>query len=202
MHKRFKPFNLMLSFLLAGLPLSACQGEPTERTLKIKIEKTWTVDMAREEAFRDALPSLDLDPFPQIDPNFVVNRLRKGSWQDSRWYVTTFDDGSYSVAAMCAHESLTYNSQGILESVIVSNVPTYGHPVKCPQQFPATSRTYTAISYQGYPKGSLLSVSITPKLGDTYTFDTDQKLRTHYIEDSCYNADGTFCGERSGYYSQ
>lgn len=191
--------SVTLAFLGLFL-LPSCQAEPTEKTIKVKIEKTWTIDMAREEAFRDAPKSIDLKAVPQNDPNFLTNGLHNGSWKNAQWQVTTFDGGVYTVAGLCAHETFAYSYEGVLALIDISDSPPYGHPVKCPQQFPIITKTYAADDNPENPKGNLLGVRITPRPGETFTFDNEQKLSAHHLGGQCYLPDGTLCGKSYTYY--
>lgn len=65
--KKHKILFLLVICLFVQLASSA-------EMLKDEIEKVWTVDSAREEAFKDLKPVWDLSWTPPIDPNLIENK--------------------------------------------------------------------------------------------------------------------------------
>lgn len=182
-----KLIAIALSLLLCINPVGA-----QEKTYKTGAAKIWTVDSAREEAFREARPWLDVSQFPAIDPNLIENRMlrQKGGGRDGSRIITVFNNGDSYCVTDGDGPTFYYYASGILEFVQFSL--GFDYPVK--------RYKYDALTVPGCcRKGQLTTVSIALGDRESFTFNPDGTLLNHWIGSNCYNPDGSSCGTRKTY---
>jgi hypothetical protein len=164
-----------LWFLIA-LPLLILPVMAERVPLQAGIEKVWSVDMARDEAFKDAKPVVDLTGYPSSDPHYkqhLVARLLKKEKVGNR-IITFFDMGFYSVSEMGSDRGFYYTPKGDLYAVDFD-----------------TSEDFPIKSYKHqYPSGRLMNISITVGPGEDFVFKPNGDLVAHWIGDNCYDAQG------------
>ena len=186
------------AFISGALLCAAAQGQELQ-PLQAKIEKAWTVDSAREEAFREAEATIDPSPFPKIDPNLIENRqiVTKGGGKINGRVITVFSSGGYAVQSADAYKyeintSFFYAENGSIEAVGIEKGIKY--PKKT-YKYTMTNDYFPTVRNSG----DLVSVHISVKSDDTYTFSPAGKLLAHWICDKCYNLDGSSCGWRESH---
>jgi len=184
--KRFLA-GLALAIFSSGLVL-AQETQP----LRAGVAKTWTVDMAREEAFKNARPWVDVSQFPGIDPNLIENKMavERGGGKEGNRVITVFDSGTYSVqSANDALRGYYYSASGELEFVeFLSVYDRYNiYPFK----------TYRYIASDAdSSRGLLVRIGIQVGPSDSFNFMPTGKLLSHWINSKCYSPDGSSCGTR------
>jgi hypothetical protein len=161
------------------------------------VTQGWTVEQAREEAFREALPTMAVSQYAAVDPDYRAHRqaLRQGRRQVGRRQLTRFQNGVYSVAEACGVETLIYHATGDLMAVNLDTNPAILTP-DCPHSsYPQTSYKY-AVAMPGFEPGQLVSISIYRAPADSYVFDTAGTLLGHWQGNRCTQANGEPCGTR------
>lgn len=151
--------------------------------LQGSVSQTWSVDSAREEAFRGASPRMDLSRFPATDPylrqHHVARLIRREHVGDR--LLTYFDNGSYGVSQAGSLQGVYYNASGRLFAV----------DFDLGKDYPIKSYKYS------YPSGRLLSVSISVSAGEDFVFTPDGQLSAHWVGDQCFDATGAQLGNRT-----
>jgi hypothetical protein len=177
----------------------ACQawlthGALGRELLKAQVEKTWTLDEARVEAFRNAPLTLDLSAFPLRDPNYDENSQigEQGGGRIGNRLITVFQQGRYSVTDTRAvnQESFSvpyYTVSGMLYAVDVNH---RGYPRKT---YKYASRDNPA---QRIRAGQLVRIAIEVAPMNSYTFNVDGSMDAHWEGEHCTRRDGSSCGRR------
>jgi hypothetical protein len=155
----------------------------TPAVLEAGISKTWSVEMARDEAFRDVSRWYNVSRLQAEDPHMkqhwmarVMKRKRVGNR-----IITHFPQGMYSVSEEGSLQGMYYTPQGQLFAIDVDDSTEY----------PIRSYKY------GYPGGRLKSVSISPSPGVDFVFAPNGHLMAHWVGDQCYDATGNVTSTRS-----
>lgn len=192
----------LFSTLLLLAILGWASGDTTHASepLQASIEKTWTLDDARNEAFRDAPEFIDISVYAPVDPNLLANRqaMQQGIGKSGKMLkvgnrlIGLFSDGAYSSVELCSRESFNYSSVGKLRTVDIDSSPVYGSP-DCPSTLPIKSYKYLADPESGQP-GALVSIGMRVSKTEIYVFNPDGTLSGHWINNKCYQADGSSCG--------
>lgn len=183
-----------LSYIFLFLVLSLGSSW-SEQTLQAGVTKAWTVDTAREEAFKGALPSIDTSSFSRVDPNGLENHMAifKKQRRIGKRSITVFGTGNYAVCELCSLQSYYYDRSGVLTAVGFSDVPGFNSP-ECPDKKPI-SRQYK----HEYPSGELIYISLSVARHESYQFNHDGSLSSHWVGSKCYELDGSSCGIRMSY---
>jgi hypothetical protein len=145
--------------------------------------KTWTVDTAREEAFREAKPWVDVSQYSPIDPNLIENRIVRqgGGGTVGNRIVTVFTlNSSYCVQLRGIYNLFYYNAAGKLLKIEFFTSGDY--PIK--------SYMHSALN------GTLESVGIITDSRNSFAFSPSGELFSHWLDNKCYGVDGSSCGTR------
>ncbi len=169
---------------LASMPIEAEESDLPVPSLRVTVSKVWTVESAKEEAFREAPLHVDLSGYPGSDPDFTKNaqiRLQGGGRIDSR-LITVFEGGRYCVKNPQQTERRYYLETGALAAVqLLKGVKAY---------------KYAANAEHKEHFGELISVSIQVAESESFVFATNGTLLAHWIGTDCFRADGSSCGTR------
>jgi len=161
-----------------------------EDVLHLRAEHTWTIDDAKNEAFQDVVYQINTSNIQTEDPNWVENKviIARGGGKIGSRQITVFDRGMY--AATEEDSSITY--------YYLSNGKTIKVDIKPPgNNYPKTERSYAIGSYfSGYQDGQLMGVSVSISFTESFDFNPDGTLDTHWSGQNCYHADGSSCGTR------
>lgn len=188
--------RLFLIFLFWGLS-SLAQAQQLE-PLQATVEKTWTVDSAREEAFRDLKEWVDTDQFPKIDPNLIENRIgiNQGKGRVKDRIITVFDTGDYCIYNLTDDKLgdakfLYYSKDGSLFAV----------ELQTGSKYPKKGYKYTTINEPALSrkKGQLVIVTLRVSDIDGYIFKPNGTLDSHWVGNNCYEVDGSSCGTRQSF---
>lgn len=164
-----------------------------DEPLRATVEKTWTIDTAREEAFREAKPWVDVSMYPSIDPNLIENRIavQRGGGSINGRTISVFPGGDYSVIEQDSVLMLYYDASGALFAVEFYDSTSY----------PSKSYQYSASwDYYHIKKGGLVITAVHLRSNDDFVFYPDGSLQSHWKGDRCYKPDGSSCGTRKSYY--
>lgn len=181
---------LLLGFcLFSQIPLRA-------ETLKCEIEKVWTVDSARKEAFKDLKPVLDLSWAPPIDPNLIENKQAINNHQkkvdnreiilfsDGAYCVTVFDDDNYD-------KVYYYSSAGELIAIDFNIYPMRAKDLQDFLELWGEGKMFPFKVYKHFfPTGEILNITLTTKNNESFMFEPSGKLQYHWRADKCYNEKG------------
>lgn len=165
-------------------------------TLQCSIEKVWTVDSARDEAFKDLKPTLDLSWAPAIDPNFIENKQAINNHKESvkDRVITLFDDGSYGIWVLDEDnydKVYYYFSSGELVAIDFSIFPTYIKDLQSYFTLQDNMQIFPIKIYKhAYPGGKIINVTLTVKDCDSYMFEPSGALQYHWIGNNCYDNNG------------
>lgn len=163
--------------------------------LKGFVEKRWTVDSARQEAFLNLEKVKDLSMFDSIDPNFIENRqaINKKLSKIENREIVIFSNGSYGIRVLSDDlfdKSFTYNSSGKLQKI---HYDSYSEKITkfsdLKKSNPQSFYPFKVIGYL-YPSGDILSISIIVGKDNSYTFNEDGSLNVHWVGNKGYDADG------------
>jgi hypothetical protein len=189
--------SLLTLFSLSSLSFA-------QEPLRGSVSQSWTVDMAREEAFKNINLNIDPSLYPNIDPNLIENwRLRQnGGGKIQSRLLTSYNDGYYSVSELCDLRSFYYKPDGSVEKVDINSSASYTDE-SCPSTIPMKSYTYALGTYvvgHGSTKvGNLVSIVLHTDVNDAFIFNPDGTLSAHWKNNNCYKPDGSKCGFRQGF---
>ena len=153
-----------------------CIGPSYSHTLKGEV--TYTVERARKEAFTNveySLPQSIIDKNIK-DPNFKENikAIKLGATELKDRYITAFSSGDYAIIYKNnLYYEYYYLQNGQLESIGKRN-----------------SLVFPVIAYRYNSTNDLISVSLDVGYNNTYIFDANGKLDSHWIGDKCYDSKG------------
>ena len=145
---------------------------------------TYTVETARKEAFADVeytLPKSIINAH-KTDPNYKENMKAKanGVKKLNDRYITYFDDGTYAVTYYSNLEyGYYYSNVGVLEAIDKSDNVTY--PIK---------------NYRYTKQGELEQIILDVAPKESYMFELDGQLRSHWIGNKCYDLNGKVVARR------
>ncbi len=170
------------------------------KTLTGNIEKVWTVDLAREEAFKDAKPWIDLSQYSPTDPEFKENKklISKNILKDNGKIITAYSDGWYSIKYNNSiTESYYYDYEGNLREIDFSiypyNIYTMDDMVKYPYESLFPIKRYKHI----YPGGEISRITIDVKYDKSYSFKPNGELKTYCDGPNCYDSNNQLIMKRS-----
>ena len=139
---------------------------------------SYTVNEARQIAFDGVPKKIDMSKYKEyfVDKNFEknINALKNG--KNSFWnrFFMYFSDDTYAVRYKLHSEiGYYYNKDGVLFEI--DFIEDRDYPKR-------------AIKYD--KKGSFKSVILIISSDEQYIFDTNKKLRSHWIGKNCYNEKG------------
>ena len=169
--------------------LSTVQAE----TLKAGVEKVWTVDLARQEAFKDAKQWLDLSWAPPIDPDLIENKKAINNHQKTvkNRIINVFSDGHYCITIYDEdnyNKAYSYSSSGKLGAIGFDKYNIY---VDFKDLKNKAALLYPKKFYQhDYPSGKLICIALYISEDDQYVFLPSGELVAHWISDTCYDVNG------------
>lgn len=160
-------------------------------TLKGAVEKIWTVDSAREEAFKSAKPSIDVSHYPAIDPNFNTNKdlIDKKQFDVMGRHIVLFSDGSYSVRYYnTIAEVYAYDINGNLLDIEFTLYPSNIYTRKDLDKY-MDSVQYPLKTYKhSYPSGKIITIILGVSDTEAFAFFPNKEFAQHCIDDKCYDA--------------
>lgn len=160
-------------------------------TLKGGVEKVWTVDSAREEAFNGIKDWVDLSKYQPTDPKFRENKklIDKDKLETKDRHITVFSDGWYAVRYYNnMTESYYYNTDGALRVVEYSYYAKDVYTMADINKY-SPEELFPSKDYQHqYPSGKIIRIRISPKYMDEYCFKPNGELVEHCVDDKCYDA--------------
>ena len=143
--------------------------QQTTGHFKASIQKEWTVDIARQEAFTNAIYKIDMSKYPTIDLNLIENRqaINSKRFNLPDREITVFSDGGYSISYIGTTTSIFYDNSGkiydIDEQDSINGYEKYPH------------KTY---KYSVY--GNLERISLHVSLNNSYMFNVSGGLLAHW----------------------
>lgn len=182
-----------LKQLFIGLLLTICIFMPSlckAEVLKGGVEKVWTVELARKEAFKNAKPSIDLSNYPPIDPHFVENKnlIKQNKLKSDGRSIKFFSDGWYSINYDDIFtEDYYYNAEGELQeigfSIYAKNVYTLEDAKKY-----SSEELYPLTCYKhSYPSGRIIGIVLDINGDESYIFKPNGELDGHWIGNKYYD---------------
>ena len=184
---------ILVTFI--SIILSPVQAE----TLKAGVEKIWTVDSARQEAFKDAKQWLDLSWAPSIDPDLIENKkaINNHQYKVKNRIITVFSDGGYVVQINDEDnydKDYCYSLYGKLSTIDFEkcNINVDFKDLKSKKALLFPLKTYK----HAYPSGKLIGVYISTSGHDSYGFLPSGELVLHWIGNTCYDVKGNIVGTR------
>lgn len=160
------------------------------------VEKVWTIDSAREEAFKNLKSWLNLSWASPIDPNLIENKqaLNNRQGRIKNRIITQFDDGSYGVWVLDEDnydKVYYYFASGKLVSIDFSIFPTYINNLQDYFKYNDTNQIYPIKIYKhSYPDGKIINITMTVKDGNSYMFKPSGVLEFHWVGADCYDDNG------------
>ncbi len=186
---------VFIAFLFLSLPVSA------QQPLQARIEKSWTVETAKQEAFNGAKQWVDLSWASPTDPNWRENFRAACSqglitYEDRQVEAFYDPDGSlesYGVTRYDDNKAFRYDIYGKLFAVTFfefnENISTFGEHLK--------TKIYPTKAYMhSYQNGKLVLTGLSTSYRDNYGFYPTGELASHCINDTCYDATGQIIGTR------
>jgi hypothetical protein len=164
-------------------------------TLKGGVDKVWTVDSAKKEAFKDAKQWVDLSPYPSIDPNYNKNKnsINKNQLISKERTITVFSKNGYLIAYGIEYENnitenYYYDFKGQLHTVDFTIFPKNIYTLEDSKKYPHESLFPAKVYKHIYPSGKLISVSLMVRETEDYIFEPNGELTAHCIGNNCYDA--------------
>lgn len=150
----------------------------TASAITIKGGVTYTVESAREEAFKNIDYSIPQHLFSEnkIDPNSVKNQIaaKQQKTKTKDRYVTWFSDGAYSVVYK---KNLLYEYEYSQNGELTTIGKRSG--LKCPVK-----------TYKYNLENKLYNVILHVCTKESYVFDENGTLIAHWIDSKCYDNNG------------
>ncbi len=147
------------------------------KLFKASVSKTWTLEKAKEEAFKDAKYTMDLSHLAPVDPSYSAHMkaIEEGKTELNGVRVAFFSNNYYAIRFLKTNETFYYDDAG--------NLVAYGLPYK--REFPCKSCKY------GYPESTLSEVFFDVSKNESYIFDAETKdLNGHWIRDKAFDKNG------------
>lgn len=168
--------------------------------IKGSIEKVWSADTARKEAFKNAKEWIDLSKYSSTDPNFNENKdlINKNQLKHNGRRIKYFSDGWYSVSYNNIYtEDYYYSEDGELQeigfSVFSKNIYTLEDTKKySPEElYPITCYKHS------YPGGKLTEIILDANGYESFIFEPNGKLVGHWIGNNFYDEQNNLIMTRS-----
>lgn len=164
-------------------------------TLQAGVQKSWTVQSARQEAFRNIRVRRDFSAFPNYDPFHKENLslIKKGITEYHNRSITVFhSDGviiNYGIHILSTHPSeinlldkcFYYSMDGSLKAIDIN--PTLSPNNILNENFYYPFKTYK----YNYKNGRLICVALRVAPGESFVFDSGGVLIAHWIGNTCYD---------------
>lgn len=179
--------------------------------ITIGIKKTWTVDEAREAAFKNAPTYADMSNYRSVDPDIIENRIliNKGGGEvklpDGVKQISVFGNGGYAVAIYYFRDAEIYKAGYEPPSFYYLNngaLISVSYELKTGNIAKSYKYAYGNYFAPQYRHGQLMRVSISTEADGDYMFHPDGTLSAHWVNEKCYNADGSSCGDRKTFVSK
>lgn len=112
----WKYFLYLIIFFIAFNTVCA------QTVLKATVEKHWTIETAKEEAFKNVKYTKDLSMYDAVDPDLFENQqaLKEGRINLNNRRITKFSDGDYGILFFdesSIDKGFYYDSKGNLKEV-------------------------------------------------------------------------------------
>jgi hypothetical protein len=191
-------FRIITAFFIFSAIYSTAFGQ---EPLKAHIQKTWSIDDARQEVFLHAALQIDTSAYSPVDPELLKNRqlMLKGNFLTEDRVITFFPrEEMYAVTYYCRNESVYYTLAGETIMVQFATSPDY-HDESCPSNYPVKTYSYSyRDSHQdlGISDGQLIRLGLKLEGNESFLFRPNGALKTHWIGSQCYRANGESCGTR------
>lgn len=165
---------LLMALLLSLVPVDGAT---------IKGGVVYTVESAREEAFRGMEYEISMEPYKGYmrDPGYrSMGEGKRPKVSKRGRSVTLFSDGSYSVRYYRDWVHIYYySSNGVLEYIEFRKI----------EHYPAVTRTYGV-------NGRLSDVSYFVSGNEIYVYEGNKNFTYHWIGKNCYDANGKLVSKR------
>jgi hypothetical protein len=188
---------IMKLFLFVLLTFFLLQpGVSAQQIFKATVEKQWSVDLARQEAFEDLQIKQDLSLFNPVDPFWLKNKKallmnaqtsanrRLIKYSDNCYSVRIYDDKNFD-------KVFYYSPTGELEEVDfdifekqINSVAEFIKAEETLHCFPCKKYKYT------YPEGKLIEIIIEVSTYNQYGFRPDGTLKYHWSGNTCFDEEG------------
>lgn len=187
-----KRYRILFLFVLCLV----LQLSSTAETLKGEIEKVWTVDSARQEAFKNLKPWIDLSWAPAIDPNLIENKqaINNHKREIKDRIVSQYSNGNYSIWILDDDnydKVYYYFPSGELFAIDFTIFP---ENIKNLQDFleaQQNNKMFPIKNYKhAYPGGKIVNITLTVGNKNAYMFEPSGELDDHWIGDACYDLNG------------
>lgn len=184
---------VLMVLILTGPALTTLAQEQQEQVFKLHAKKTWTLDEARSEAFKEVEQPLDIRQFPGFDPKFRQHREAMANQVERLGdsSITVFSNGMYGISYDCAQANFFYMNSGQLIAVQYFDPPPKPEENRCPRD----TYPYKTFKYL-YPSAELLSVTVHVSDKESFSFKPTGELLSHWVQNNCYRSDGSSCGAR------
>lgn len=176
--------RFLFSLLLLWIFILPAHAEQV--VLQGSVTKTWSLEDARTEAFKDAVMSRNLNSYSAQDSHLISNTLalQAGLKEAGNQVLSSFGNGWYATRQKGSNEVLYYRPNGQLDSLEVE-IKTGDYPIK----------TYL---YQ-YPSGKLQRVGLDVNKDESFLFTTKKELSAHWIGNNGYDTKGKLFTTRTGH---
>ena len=177
----------LIILLLILLSIQPIYAQEPRKVLKAGVAKTWTINDARTEAFRDAKLEKDLSMFGSKDIYYNENMKAKAEKQTKigNKLLTFFSNSSYAVSTDDSNVTYWFKGDGDLRSVGYKDFSES-------EGFPIKEYVYS------YPSGKLQTISIYVSRRELFTFMPSGQLREHCKGGQCYDQLGNVLYTRYG----
>ena len=155
--------------------------------LTLKGGVKYTVESAREEAFRNIEYEISMEPHKKylIDPGYTPGEGGKKPKISKRGrYVNYFSDGTYGVRYYTDWKYIyLYSATGVLGCIEVRNDA---------DKYPYLTKMYSIA-------GRLLTVILWVSQDESFSYEPNGELTVHWVKNNGYDKDGKLVNKRSVY---
>ena len=150
----------------------------------IKGNITYTVEAAREKAFENVAPQIDISKYKEyfIDKNYAENMkaIAKNKFNIKNRKLTLFSDNKYAILYKnLSNIVFYYDKTGKLEFI----------DIQINEHYPKKYVTYDI-------NGNLDSIVFTIRPHNSYIFDLNKKLHAYWIDNKCFDENNKFIDTR------
>ncbi|MDD3014006.1 MAG: hypothetical protein PHC34_09920 [Candidatus Gastranaerophilales bacterium] len=184
-----KLFIWLILITFTSIILSPVHAE----TLKAGVEKIWTVDSARQEAFKDAKQWLNLSWVSPIDPDLIENKKAINNHQKTvkNRTITVFDVGFYGIRI---NDEDNYDKEYyyfLSGKLIMIGFRKFSNYVDFKDLESKEALLYPIKTYRhAYPSGKLIGIALIVSKNNSYVFLPSGELDAHWLGNTCYDVKG------------
>ena len=158
------------------------QSQVCAYTLKAGV--VYTIEMARIEAFDDVPLKINIDKYKNylIDPNYSKNisAIKINKYKFRKRYLTYFSNNQYGV---------TYKNNTKIGFYYDMNGKLCDISLLMNEKYPIKIVKYDIL-------GNLVSTSLAISHDESFVFDLNKRLISHWIGNNCYNEQGELVKRR------